>query len=74
LDWQGAILSLDGTQVGDTLADGKTVRGTIADAKSGGLWHPNCRHNLLPYVESIEDAIKRMQKELGKGSIWRKAA
>lgn len=59
--WEGRILDLDGSSKGKYP--------TMAEAKAGGLWHPNCKHNLLPHVESVEDAIKRMRQELGDDAV-----
>lgn len=68
--WQGAILSLDGAGVGDRASDaGDVVRGTIEDARAGGLWHPNCRHNILPYVPSVDEAIRNLEELLGEGTV-----
>lgn len=59
--WQGRILDLTGQ------AKGKYP--TMDDARAGGLWHPNCKHNLTPHVESIEDTIKRLEGNLGEGAL-----
>lgn len=42
--WQNRIIS-------DQPDDRPWVRGTVADARAAGLFHPNCRHVLMPYFE-----------------------
>lgn len=44
--WEGKVLSLSGGTVG-TVEGGRGVRvaGSLADARSAGLFHPGCRHS-----------------------------
>lgn len=43
--WEGKILSITGnTPTGSKLPGGYTVAGTLAQAKSEGLFHPHCKH------------------------------
>lgn len=43
--WEGKILSITGnTPTGTKLPGGYTVAGTLAQAKSEGLFHPHCKH------------------------------
>lgn len=42
--WQNRILS-------DQPDDRPWVKGTVADARAAGLFHPQCRHVLMPYFE-----------------------
>jgi len=43
--WEGKILSItDNTPTGTKLPGGYTVAGTLAQAKSEGLFHPHCKH------------------------------
>lgn len=42
--WQGRVLSITGNTKGYA---------TLDDAKSSGLFHPNCRHSLSPYSRSL---------------------
>lgn len=51
--YEGRVLSLDGRQVGERLKDGKTVIASLAEAKSKGLFHPNCRHSQTAYLPGI---------------------
>lgn len=59
--WEDKVVSLGGGTKGP---DGQTYP-SVEDARMGGVWHPNCRHNVLPYVEDIEDTIARLEDELG---------
>jgi len=43
--WEGKLLSISGRSVGKV----KGVDNSVDDAKAGGLFHPNCRHRLVPY-------------------------
>ena len=47
--WEGAVLSISGrTPTGVQQIDGHRVRvrGTVAQAKAAGVWHPSCRHRV----------------------------
>lgn len=50
--WEGKVLSLGGTPRGHQLIDGHDVivAGTLREATSDGLFHPNCRHRTVVYV------------------------
>lgn len=50
--WEGRILSLTGKTAG-RLKDGKTVAGTVAEARRAGLFHPNCRHSYSVYLPGV---------------------
>lgn len=47
--WEGKVLSISGHTTGQ-LDDGTHVAGTVAQARSAGLQHANCRHDLRPYI------------------------
>jgi hypothetical protein len=47
--WEGRLLSITGTSVGQEL-DGHRVAATVAAARAAGFWHPNCTHRADPYV------------------------
>jgi hypothetical protein len=47
--WEGRLLSITGRSVG-IVVDGRTVFGTVSDARAGGLWHPNCSHRADPWT------------------------
>lgn len=51
--YEGKVLSIDGSQVGDRLKDGKRVVASLAEAKAKGLFHPNCRHSQTAYLPGI---------------------
>lgn len=51
--WEGALLSITGRTPAGTIVDGHRVRGTVADARAAGVWHPNCRHRADPYVVGL---------------------
>lgn len=57
--WEGAILSdgATGNRVETNPATGAQVgfniAATIEEARIAGLWHPNCRHTLLPYLPGV---------------------
>ena len=55
--WEYKVLSLSGMagryQVADQLTGGTTVvdvAGNLGDARAQGLFHPNCTHNVTPYI------------------------
>ncbi|MET9002747.1 phage minor capsid protein [Amycolatopsis sp. NPDC004169] len=50
--WEGRLLSIGGTSVGQEL-DGHRVGATVAAARAAGLWHPNCTHRADPYVPGL---------------------
>lgn len=50
--WEGRILSVSGASLG-TEVDGRKVTGTVAQARGGGLWHPNCTHRADPYTPGL---------------------
>lgn len=61
LPWEGRVISLTGgvragMEASATDAHGGlhtvTVKGSLAEAKADGLFHPNCRHSLLPFTDS----------------------
>lgn len=55
--WEYKVLSMSGTagryQVADHLTGGTTavdVAGNLGEARAQGLFHPNCTHNVTPYI------------------------
>jgi hypothetical protein len=50
--YEGKVLSLSGRTTG-RLKDGKTVVASLAQAKSDGLYHNNCRHSHSIYLPGI---------------------
>lgn len=48
--WEGKVLSITGSTRG-RLSDGRTVAGTLDDARAAGLFHANCRHRTAIYIE-----------------------
>ena len=50
--WEGRLLSISGVSVGQEV-DGRRVTGTVAEARSDGLWHPNCRHRADPFTPGL---------------------
>lgn len=72
--FEGQLLSLNGENVGDTI-DGFEVVDTMDGAESEGLFHPNCRHDVRPFVPGLTrpmgrtadpagDAIRQAQRGL----------
>lgn len=52
--WEGKILSLTGeTPTGTVLPGGFKVAGTLEQAKSSGLFHPNCEHAINVLVPRL---------------------
>jgi len=51
--WEGRILSISGVRVGERLSDGRRVVASVATARTAGLLHANCRHQLGAYVEGL---------------------
>jgi len=52
--WEGRLLSISGVSVGSEV-DGHRVAGTVAEARAGGLWHPNCTHRADPYTSGLTE-------------------
>lgn len=50
--WEGKVLSIDGDGVG-TEYGGFRVAGTLAEARSDGLFHPNCTHNVNAVIPGL---------------------
>lgn len=50
--WEGRVLSLTGGTEG-TLQDGRVVAGSLDEARSAGLFHPNCRHSYSLYLPGV---------------------
>jgi hypothetical protein len=50
--FEGKVLSLSGRTTG-RLKDGKAVVASLAQAKSAGLFHNNCRHSHSIYLPGI---------------------
>ncbi|SNR44225.1 Phage minor capsid protein 2 [Haloechinothrix alba] len=56
--WEGAVLSVSGTQVGTIEVPSATggppvtvqVDGSLDEARAAGLFHPNCRHSESAYI------------------------
>lgn len=55
--FEGKVLSLSGSTTG-RLKDGKTVVASLAEAKSKGLFHNNCRHSHSIYLPGITKPYK----------------
>lgn len=55
--FEGKVLSLSGRTTG-RLSDGKTVVASLAQAKSAGLFHNNCRHSHSIYLPGITKPYK----------------
>jgi len=53
--WEGKVLSLSGV----ARIDGVDVAGTLAQARSGGLFHPGCRHSIGIYLPGVTKAPTR---------------
>ncbi|WP_439662862.1 phage minor capsid protein [Lentzea sp. HUAS TT2] len=58
--WQGKILARDGDAGPRTVENELTgepvevdVAATVEQARAAGLFHPNCRHTLLPYLPGV---------------------
>ncbi|GGU85560.1 phage minor capsid protein [Lentzea flava] len=58
--WQGKILARAGDAGPRTVENGLTgepvevdVAATVEQARAAGLFHPNCRHTLLPYIPGV---------------------
>jgi len=55
--WQGKILSISGNHPDYP---------TDEEAKADNLWHPNCRHRLLPYHEKLAETSAVWNAEKGR--------
>lgn len=60
--WEGRIVSLSGHTTG-RLSDGKTVKGSLAEAKADGLFHNNCRHSMSIYLPGITKGAETDTKD-----------
>ena len=54
--WQGVVISITGKSMGFK---------TLDDARSDGLFHPNCKHTLLMYDEELDGEAKTELNEEG---------
>ena len=68
--WEGAILSLTGAvpkgrhlQAGD--GSWLQVKGTLAEAISAGLFHPNCTHRLGAFITGLTKPLKGTENPQG---------
>lgn len=50
--YEGKLLSISGARVGTEVGDIAVVD-TVEGATAGGLFHPNCRHRMSPYIEGL---------------------
>ena len=48
--WEGVVLSISGNTM---------KHPSLATAKAAGLFHPNCKHTLLTYIEGITEIVKQ---------------
>lgn len=83
--YEGQLLSLDGENVGATI-DGIKVVDTLTGARSRGLFHPNCRHNVRPFIPGLTqpftntedpdgDRARQEQRRLERGvRQWKRRA
>lgn len=57
--WEGEILSLTGSNTGRVEMEGEEfqVKGTLQQARSAGLFHPNCRHSYSLYIPGVSKAF-----------------
>lgn len=61
--WEGKVLSISGrTPSGTRVTGGNgarfTVAGTVREAQSAGLHHPNCRHRLGAFVPGLTNRMR----------------
>jgi hypothetical protein len=65
--WESKILSLTGrTKVGTKLPGGYVVAGTVTEARSKGLFHPNCRHAINVLQPSLAAKTKAYDNPYNK--------
>lgn len=50
MPWEGKILSVTGNTI---------KYPSIETARTAGLFHPNCKHTLMPYIEGITEPVKQ---------------
>lgn len=88
--WEGKVLSITGnTSTGTRVKGGSTtftVAGTVRQAQSDGLHHPNCRHRLGRFIPGLTqrmtdtadpagDAARQEQRRLERGvREWKRRA
>lgn len=56
--YEGKVLSLSGSRVGERLSDGVVVMDSLAAATAAGLHHPNCRHSHGVYLPGITTRVR----------------
>lgn len=51
--YEGRVLSIWGSVAGSVTEDGKTIAGSLQQARDNGLFHPGCRHSIALYVPGV---------------------
>lgn len=65
-EWEGKVLSLSGVR-----HVGVKVAGTLARAKSAGLFHPGCRHSISIYIPGVTETSPHGRTEDPQGDADR---
>ncbi|WP_245572445.1 phage minor capsid protein [Actinokineospora enzanensis] len=63
--WEGNLLSITGRTATGTAVDRLTVAGTVAEAVTAGLQHPNCTHRLDPHAVGFTRAPRPAENPTG---------
>lgn len=67
--WEGEILFIDGAQL--TPEERKLAKASVKEATREGLFHPNCTHDLRPFIPGLS---KRFKSESGLEGEQQRAA
>jgi len=62
--WEGRILAV-GDYHAAGLPKGVHVAGTLSEAIEDGLFHPNCTHDVNPYIAGLTLPMKQTQNPMG---------
>lgn len=71
--FEGELLSISGESVGEVI-DGKRVMTSVGRARSAGLLHNNCRHDLRPYIPGLTKPMRHTADPKGDRNRQRQRA
>jgi hypothetical protein len=70
--WEGQVLLIDGVQA--TPEDRKLAAATVKEATADGLFHPNCTHDLRPYIPGLTRPFESTARDQNAEALRRERA